>query len=168
IRTNGNDPRDLVTVAAHEIGHALGLEHTAVAGSLMVANYTGSHRFLCLDDIQGIQSIYGARTNIRAIQGPTNICHDNNVTYTIEGVCDFSDIIWTTSSNIQIVNYASGTITVQRTGNGKAWIQANIQGVLLRKEFHVGTPDPSNIIMWNDTQTSYPYNTTQANTPVLF
>ncbi|KJD42566.1 matrixin family metalloprotease [Paenibacillus terrae] len=51
---------DLVTVAAHEFGHSLGLDHSNVRGSLMFASYTGEHRFLHQDDIQGIQSIYGS------------------------------------------------------------------------------------------------------------
>ncbi len=50
---------DLVTVAAHEFGHALGLGHSNVAGSLMEAFYGGPHRFLHSDDIAGIQSLYG-------------------------------------------------------------------------------------------------------------
>lgn len=50
---------DLVTVAAHEFGHSLGLNHSTVGGSLMFPSYSGPHRFLHSDDIQGIQSIYG-------------------------------------------------------------------------------------------------------------
>ncbi|MEO0375265.1 MAG: matrixin family metalloprotease [Cyanobacteria bacterium P01_A01_bin.17] len=53
--------RDLVTVAAHEIGHALGLRHSSVPGALMNATYGGPQRFLSQDDIAGIQSIYGSR-----------------------------------------------------------------------------------------------------------
>lgn len=134
VRANGANPRDLVTVAAHEIGHALGLKHTNVAGSLMLPNYTGSQRFLCLDDIQGIQSVYGAATNTTAIQGDNTICGSGNVTYTIEGVCDFTGISWTSSSNIQIVSNTGNTVTIRKTGGGSSgWFQANIQGVLLRK-----------------------------------
>ncbi|MEY4545255.1 MAG: hypothetical protein RL685_1450 [Pseudomonadota bacterium] len=50
---------DLVTVAAHEIGHALGLGHSTVAGSIMLPAYGGPHRFLHSDDIAGIQFLYG-------------------------------------------------------------------------------------------------------------
>lgn len=50
---------DLFTVAGHEIGHALGLDHSDVSGALMVAFYSGAHRFLAQDDIDGIQSVYG-------------------------------------------------------------------------------------------------------------
>ncbi|MFZ0544563.1 MAG: matrixin family metalloprotease [Candidatus Promineifilaceae bacterium] len=50
---------DLVTVAAHEIGHALGLDHSNDINSLMYASYFGPRRFLSQDDINGIQSLYG-------------------------------------------------------------------------------------------------------------
>lgn len=50
---------DLVTVAAHEFGHSLGLGHSSVNEALMAPFYGGPHRFLHSDDIAGIQSLYG-------------------------------------------------------------------------------------------------------------
>ena len=50
---------DLLTVAAHEIGHNLGLDHSSDPGALMYPSYAGPHRFLDNDDIAGIQSLYG-------------------------------------------------------------------------------------------------------------
>ena len=50
---------DLVTVAAHEIGHALGLAHSGVLDATMYAFHTGLDRTLAADDIAGIQALYG-------------------------------------------------------------------------------------------------------------
>ena len=49
---------DLVTVAAHEFGHSLGLRHSTVRDALMFPNYRGPQRELDADDIAGIQSLY--------------------------------------------------------------------------------------------------------------
>lgn len=65
--TSGSGGIDLVTVGAHEIGHALGLAHSAEAGALMYPYYSGPHRFLHADDVAGVQMLYGAR----AVTPPT-------------------------------------------------------------------------------------------------
>jgi peptidoglycan hydrolase-like protein with peptidoglycan-binding domain len=52
---------DLVSVAAHEFGHALGLAHSTVGTALMYPYYSGAHRFLDADDIAGIQALYGSK-----------------------------------------------------------------------------------------------------------
>lgn len=64
------DGRDLLTVAIHEIGHSLGLEHSSVFESIMYAYYMGVRRALHTDDIAGIRSIYGCRmSDIKNIPG---------------------------------------------------------------------------------------------------
>jgi hypothetical protein len=52
---------DLPTVALHEAGHTLGLDHSAVASAVMFAFYGGPRRTLTDDDIAGLRSIYGTR-----------------------------------------------------------------------------------------------------------
>ncbi len=66
-RTWVNDPFDVAgdgdfdfyTVALHELGHSLGLDHSGVVGSVMDPIYAGARRTLHPDDISGIQALYG-------------------------------------------------------------------------------------------------------------
>jgi len=64
-----------LAVATHEIGHALGLRHTSVAGSLMEPFYSPSITSPQADDIAGIRTIYGA-----AAGGSAGLVSINDVT----------------------------------------------------------------------------------------
>jgi hypothetical protein len=52
---------DLYTVAAHEIGHALGLGESTTSSAVMYDTYNGVKSSLRSDDVSGIQAIYGSR-----------------------------------------------------------------------------------------------------------
>ncbi|MDK1031974.1 MAG: matrixin family metalloprotease, partial [Planctomycetia bacterium] len=56
---SGNGQFDFFTIVLHEFGHSLGLEHSSVSGSVMESTYAGARRTLQLDDIAGIQALYG-------------------------------------------------------------------------------------------------------------
>jgi hypothetical protein len=57
--SDGGAGFDFHTVMLHELGHSLGLDHSADTSSVMYAFYSGMRRDLTADDIAGIEAIYG-------------------------------------------------------------------------------------------------------------
>jgi hypothetical protein len=57
--TFGGPGFNLFNVAAHELGHALGLDHTDVPNSLMNPIYSEAFKGPQADDIDGMQFLYG-------------------------------------------------------------------------------------------------------------
>jgi hypothetical protein len=80
-RSSSSQPIDLTTVVAHELGHSLGLGHSQVQGALMFPFYSGSHRFLAQDDIDGIQETYPLNVGI---YGPAFANSGQTLHYTAE------------------------------------------------------------------------------------
>lgn len=149
-RPNFLQPIDLVTVAAHEIGHSLGLGHSSESTALMYAYYTGSHRFLDADDINGIQSIYGSKPMI-SLSNVNDVCYDSNKTIQYTDPCgtNLEVLTWQVSSNVVILSSNNNSITIRAkfqnsTGNG--WVRAILSnGATLQEDFEVGVPSNQNI-----------------------
>ncbi len=66
----GTNPTDLITIAAHEFGHSLGLSHSNVNNALMNAFYRGPHRFLDTDDVTRIQALYNPANGNDWVRAP--------------------------------------------------------------------------------------------------
>lgn len=64
------DRFDFATIAAHECGHSLGLDHSTVSGALMRPTFAAGtgQRFLHQDDIDGIQAIYLSGVAVPLVQ----------------------------------------------------------------------------------------------------
>ena len=107
LRADGAQPIDLVSVATHEIGHALGLFHTGVAGSVMEAAYTGSRRALGADDIAGIRSIYGFPSADQMITGNNIVC-SSGTQYSVPNQPAGTTVTWS-ATPASLFSVASGT-----------------------------------------------------------
>jgi hypothetical protein len=67
--TSGGSGFDVETVLLHEIGHSLGLDHSAVTGAVMEATYAGVRRTLHDDDRRGVTYLYPEPDSIGDITG---------------------------------------------------------------------------------------------------
>jgi len=65
---------DIFQVTAHEIGHAIGLFHTGVPGSLMNPSYTEAFSGPQADDIAGARAIYNPEPATVALLGFGLVC----------------------------------------------------------------------------------------------
>uniref|UniRef100_A0A8C3SJ54 interstitial collagenase n=1 Tax=Chelydra serpentina TaxID=8475 RepID=A0A8C3SJ54_CHESE len=76
---------NLFFVAAHELGHSLGLSHSTDPGALMYPTYSyiePNEFHLSQDDINGIQTVYGPSDNSVQPTGPTTpVTCDSKLTF---------------------------------------------------------------------------------------
>ncbi len=100
--TGGGSNIDLQGVACHEYGHALGLGHTTVSGSTMLASIIGNastQRSIAPDDIAGVQFLYGAKSASKPII-TTVAAAPGQVTINGTGFAATNNELWFTPSAI--------------------------------------------------------------------
>lgn len=141
---------DLWTVAAHEIGHALGLLHSTVSTAVMYGSYNTRKTVLNSDDISGIQAIYGgARTqdtyDVAAPNGTfataTNIQGQIDAT-TLAALVNNLDITTTSDLDYYTFTAPAGTnssFTVTLQSKGLSLLGANVTVYAADKSTQLGT-----------------------------
>jgi hypothetical protein len=78
---------DLMTVAIHELGHALGMGHSTSGSAVMWPAYTTTKQAVTTDDVSGIQSIYMARQpdSFDAMQSNDKVAYADDISSYIDG-----------------------------------------------------------------------------------
>ncbi|RLJ76961.1 M10 family metallopeptidase domain-containing protein [Pedobacter alluvionis] len=128
---------DLMSVAIHEIGHTLGLDHSNESCATMNAFYSGTKRNLAQDDLNGIRAIYGIKAIINRVSS-----NCNNSIFSLASLGD-ATINWTISnpSIASVINNSNTSAEIAYNGtNGRAFLIANISlscGQLIRDSIDV-------------------------------
>ena len=97
-----NNRMDLQGVAAHEYGHALGLDHSDDGSATMYPTVSGdgtSQRSIAADDIAGVQFIYGVRAADKPKITAVSISGDS-MTITGQNFSSSGNQVWLTNANV--------------------------------------------------------------------
>ncbi len=115
VNWNPSTGYDLETVAIHEFGHALGLDHSALTTAVMYAYYNGTKQSLTSDDVSGIQAIYGAQTDpttdkSKATATPLTLGSNDQAILTGLNLSGPTDAQW---YSVVVPADTNGTLTIQ-------------------------------------------------------
>ena len=105
--TDAYNGSNFYETAEHEIGHALGLAHSATPSNVMYfqTNSANTSGVLTADDISGVQSLYGARSSSAVV----------------------------TSSNLTFTSTAANETFVGQGGNDTVIYQGSLKGYVLTR-----------------------------------
>jgi predicted Zn-dependent protease len=134
---------DLQTVALHEVGHTLGLDHSTLTSAVMWPAYNGVKRSLTADDIAGIQAIYGARApdayaGNGSFAAATQLTPALNLT---QATAQLNNLDITSTSDVHYFAFTAPTLDSGLLGNGTLTVTVQSAGLsLLRPAVTVSTP----------------------------
>ena len=113
--TFGSGGYDLTTVALHEFGHALGMDHSSTMSDVMYAYYNGTNQSVSSDDASGIDTLYGAypsdsvSNSTSATATPITLNSNGTATLPIESLAGPTDVDW---FSVYAPSGTTGTLTV--------------------------------------------------------
>ncbi len=139
---------DLMTVAAHEIGHALGLYHSAVTSAVMYPTYQTRYTALSSDDIAGIQNIYSSN-NARSYDSYNNTIGSFSAAANSTGLIDGNSTVLKTGLDITTTSEKEYfTITAPSTTTGTMTVVVQSSGLSMLAP---------NLTVYNSSQTQIGY-----------
>ena len=145
---------DVETIAIHEIGHALGLGHSADYNAAMYTYYKGVQQSPNTDDVNGIRAIWGPRAEDGLAAGNSNFTSARaaDITPFINGANDqvvlaYQDVASSAESywfRVTTPANASNNLTVQIQSTGLSELSPRVQIYSSAIKGLVQTVAPSN------------------------
>lgn len=124
----------LYLVALHEIGHALGIEHSPDGNAIMYEFYSPSRDGLSADDVAAITNLY----DYAPLSGPNRI--NTTGTFSFSPLPSGAFTVETTP-NLTLKLVSGNKITVEKKYNGSSCINVLMDGAIFaRKLFWTGAP----------------------------
>ncbi|MCL1943633.1 MAG: T9SS type A sorting domain-containing protein [Candidatus Azobacteroides sp.] len=87
---------------------------------------------------------YIRQTLTPTLSGSATLCLNSSATYTINNFPTNATVTWSQSSNLQQVSGSGASKVYKGIANGAGWIQATVNGTVLKQDIWVGVP-PTNI-----------------------